>query len=76
MSKSEVPTLFIHGTEDKVVPYWMAEKLYANKPGDLNVFYPVQGAAHMESCVNDKEQYKKVVTDFIQQVEILSPPPQ
>lgn len=29
----KIPTLFIHGLADEIVPYAMAEKLYAAKPG-------------------------------------------
>lgn len=62
---SSVPTLFIHGTLDKIVPPWMAKQLYQKKNGKYDYLYLVENAGHMESYSKNKITYKKVVKNFL-----------
>lgn len=65
---NSIPTLFIHGTNDKIVPCWMAKNLYLNKKGEKNKLYLVDGAGHMESYSKDKDKYKEVVKNFLNSI--------
>lgn len=62
---SSIPTLFIHGTSDKIVPSWMAKVIFEKKNGPKDKLYLVEGAGHMESYSKDKENYKKTVKNFL-----------
>lgn len=65
VSKSSVPTLFIHGTADTTVPYEMCNQMYESKTSGLKKIYLVEGAIHMDAYVTNKESYEKEVKDFI-----------
>ncbi len=60
---TEVPCLFIHGTEDKLVPWRMAmENFYAcQAPKDILI---VNGAGHAMSFVVEPDAYKQKLLDF------------
>lgn len=62
---SNVPTLFIHGINDDIVPTWMTEQMYNEKKGPKDMLYLVDGAGHMESYAKDKESYKKTIIKFL-----------
>ncbi|MBC5624240.1 alpha/beta hydrolase [Clostridium sp. NSJ-49] len=66
---SDIPVLFIHGDNDKVVPTWMGEALYNEKNGEMDRLYLVQGAGHMEAYSKDKEKYKQVVKEFLDNIK-------
>lgn len=63
--KSHTPILFIHGTEDKFVPLYMAKELYeaAICPKDLLL---VEGAVHAEAYYVDKDAYKSKIKNYIE----------
>lgn len=65
ISNSSVPTLFIHGTKDTVVPSWMAETLYKSKHGEKDRLYLVDGADHMTAYYTNKNKYKEIVKNFL-----------
>lgn len=67
--KSDIPVLFIHGDNDKVVPTWMGKALYNEKNGEMDRLYLVQGAGHMEAYSKDKEKYKQVVKEFLDNIK-------
>ena len=61
--KCRLPVLFIHGTEDEVVPFAMQESLYeaANEPKEKLV---VDGARHALSFVKETERYFGCIGQF------------
>ncbi len=65
VSKSKTPTLFIHGTADPVVPFWMMEALYekCSAPKDK---LTVDGVGHDEACEKAPEKYWEAVESFIE----------
>lgn len=69
ITHSMVPTLFIHGTADKIVPVWMAEVLYKNKKGPKDQLYLVEGAGHMEAYATNKAKYKAVIKTFLNNLD-------
>jgi fermentation-respiration switch protein FrsA (DUF1100 family) len=63
---SDIPTLFIHGTEDKYVPTFMGEAMYRAKKNNKKL-YLAEKAAHACSIDVDKVRYEKEVFDFIEE---------
>ena len=62
--KSNTPTLFIHGTEDHFVPYWMLDRVY-NACAAPKQKASFEGAVHGESSYKYPERYEKLVTEFL-----------
>lgn len=64
VSKSKIPILFIHGSADEFVPFYMQDELYecAECTKEKLVIY---GAGHAESHLTDKELYWNKITEFI-----------
>ncbi|GIM28538.1 hypothetical protein CPJCM30710_12040 [Clostridium polyendosporum] len=68
VENSEIPTLFIHGKNDSLVPWFMSEKMYQVKTKGIKELYFVEEAAHAEAIKKDKKTYDKKITDFINKV--------
>ena len=64
VKKSKIPILFIHGEEDKLVPYNMVEKLYDEASCEKEKI-SVKNAGHTESSTVDSEFYWNKVRKFI-----------
>lgn len=64
-SKIMIPALFIHGTDDQFIPSRMVYELYQAKPG-LKQLYPVRGADHSQTYLQDPVNYQKRLKLFIQ----------
>lgn len=64
ITKSVIPGLFIHGTEDKMVPYEMGQNLYQAYNGPKE-FFTVKGAGHARCRNEDPEGYRTVFTCFV-----------
>lgn len=62
--KSKTPTLFIHGDEDKFVPYEMMEELY-NAATCEKLMVTIHGAGHAEAGTKDPEVYWNAVKTFL-----------
>jgi uncharacterized protein len=61
-----LPKLFLHGTEDEIVPYTLGQELYsaAKEPKD---FYSIKGAGHNDTYSVGGEAYLKRIDRFIHQ---------
>lgn len=64
----EIPVLFIHGTTDVKVPCYMSENMYKLKKGSNNKILIVKDAEHMKAYPKAKEEYKKVVYEFLNDI--------
>lgn len=64
ISMCKVPILFIHGSSDNFVPFYMQDELYesANCEKEKLVAY---GAGHAESHIVDEKLYWKTIESFI-----------
>lgn len=58
-----VPILFIHGDDDRFVPYEMAKENYAAAAGEKELL-TVPGAGHGLSFLARQEEYERRVLDF------------
>ena len=61
----KIPMLFIHGTADKFVPFWMLDKNYNAHPGPKEK-YIVVGATHASSAWMGGEEYWERVFAFVE----------
>lgn len=66
VKKSKTPTLFIHGDQDKFVPFEMLDKVYeaANCKKEKLV---IEEAAHAEAVSVNPELYWKTIDNFIEE---------
>ena len=58
------PVMVIHGDSDDIVPFEMAEKLYAAAP-EPKRFYAIPGASHNDTYVAGGEAYFDALREFI-----------
>ena len=63
--QSKVPTLFIHGTADGLVPYTMMEKLFDASNAPVKEKFTVEGAGHADAKSKNPEKYFEKVFDFL-----------
>ncbi|HIX29912.1 MAG TPA: alpha/beta hydrolase [Candidatus Blautia stercoravium] len=65
VKKSHVPTLFIHGDEDKMIDVGMAKQLYEAAACTKELLI-VEGAGHAQSQDKDPETYYGTIQAFLQ----------
>lgn len=65
VQKSQIPILFIHGSEDDFVPSYMVDELYheATCPKEKLI---IEGAGHALSCSTDPKLYYQTIFEFIE----------
>ncbi len=64
LAHTRVPMLFVQGTEDRTVPYYMGQELYALCPGEKDFLW-VEGARHVESMHRAPAEYEAKLGKFI-----------
>lgn len=64
VSRSITPTLFIHGENDKVVPFWMMEALYEKCSAEKEKLATAD-TGHDEACEKHPDEYWAAVDGFI-----------
>lgn len=62
-----VPTLFIHGTEDKLVPYFMMQELYDKCQAPVKEMMTVEGVGHASSKNANPDEYFNRIFSFLNQ---------
>ncbi|GHU66643.1 alpha/beta hydrolase [Clostridia bacterium] len=68
---SDVPLLFIHGSEDQLVPSWMCPELYSLSRNPHSKMALFEGAAHARSHSSNPVRYKKEIVSFLTEIEVL-----
>lgn len=63
VKNSKTPTIFIHGTKDDFVPYYMSEKMY-EECSALKSLVPIENAGHGLAYPVNKELYLQAIRDF------------
>lgn len=64
LARSKLPILFVHGMQDKTVPFENGKQLYALYQGPKDCLF-VENARHVESMYRAPEAYEKKLADFI-----------
>ncbi|HBR02136.1 MAG TPA: alpha/beta hydrolase [Ruminiclostridium sp.] len=67
VKKAKLPILFIHGKEDRFVPFKMVYELYEACTSDKKLFV-VEGARHAESFIIDNDGYRETAKEFIRSI--------
>ena len=63
----ELPKLFIHGTQDEIVPYKLGRELFS-AAADPKIFYDIQGAGHNDTFLIGGADYFNALGRFIKNV--------
>ena len=71
LPKLKVPVLFIHGTDDSLVPAVMSQNLYAVAPEPKKILL-VPGAGHINVAKTAPHDYKQAVRSLIKMSELAS----
>lgn len=66
LKKSNIPTIFIHGTKDKLVPCRMSVENFEAKK-DKKKMVLIDGASHAGAYLKDSEKYEKEVESFLKE---------
>lgn len=67
VKRSQLPVLFIHGTDDNYVPTYMSKELYQQKPEPKRLVL-VEGAVHANAYGVNPKRYTEEVHNFISDV--------
>ena len=66
ISRVKLPVLFIHGSKDSLIPYTMAEELYAKCGSSQKDIFIMKNAEHARSMYTDREAYFRKVFGFLE----------
>jgi pimeloyl-ACP methyl ester carboxylesterase len=64
VGRLRLPVLFIHGTEDEVVPFSMGMQLY-NASGGHKCFVPVDGGEHDNNARVNRRAFQAAISTFV-----------
>ncbi|HPC38120.1 MAG TPA: alpha/beta hydrolase [Exilispira sp.] len=65
----DVPILFFHGKDDRLVPYFMSDEIYERrKEKYYSEIYIIKGADHTKGFMMEKDFYIEKIFDFIKKV--------
>lgn len=70
VSKTKIPILFVHGTEDKFVPIDMTYRNF-NVCASPKYLLTVEGADHGMSYFTDSERYRDAVCSFFERYDLM-----
>lgn len=70
VTHSTVPTLFLHGTADTLVPYERAEELYEASSSPSKKLYLFENVSHAAEWGASPSVYSKVVGDFLGEIQL------
>lgn len=68
IKNSKVPVLFIHGTGDELVPYYMSEDMFNAKGGEKDKLLLIDDARHVGAYFKDPVKYRKSISSFLKSV--------
>ena len=64
MEQSRIPILFVHGQDDKLVPFENGPSLYERYEGEKDCFFPT-GTRHVESMYTSPREYAEKIDGFV-----------
>lgn len=65
VENAAIPMLFVHGREDRLVPFAMGEELFERCSGEKDALF-VDGAGHVECIHRAREAYETKLDEFIE----------
>ena len=66
--ETRIPTLFLHGAEDEIVPIRMARTLYEASPAPIKEFHEIPRAMHNTVWMTAGDEVEKHVREFVDRV--------
>jgi hypothetical protein len=66
----KLPKLFLHGTQDEVVPYNLGRELFS-AAAEPKIFYDVKGAGHNDTFLVGGTDYFNAIAQFIKNINSL-----
>lgn len=66
LRRARVPMLFIHGTDDAFVPFWMLDRVFDACASPVKERLAIDGAGHCLSSTVDPDRYWGTVGAFLQ----------
>ena len=63
---NEIPVLFFHGTEDKLINYEHSEWMYERDKGAVKELHLIPETAHAHAWNHDPAEYERIIADFLQ----------
>ena len=64
------PTMVIHGTVDKVIPFSQGKRVYEASPASLKSFIPVEGAGHNGIYLTiGATKFMKPIVEFLEKIK-------
>ena len=67
VARSSTPTIFLHGTADDFIPYYMMDELY-EACAAVKAKQPIEGAFHASSVMKNPDLYWEAVDSFLAKV--------
>lgn len=67
MKSVDCPTLIMHGTQDRIIPFWHAEKLFAAAPDPKHHLW-IEGGAHNDYAYVAEDAYLESFKAFMETV--------
>ena len=65
LDENDIPILFFHGTEDKLVSCHQSEWMYERNKGSRKELHLIPDTPHAHAWNHDPEQYEEIIADFI-----------
>ncbi len=65
LKNSKLPILFVHGQDDKLVPFENGPKLYESYQGEKDCFFP-ENTRHIESMYTSPQAYGEKLDRFVE----------
>lgn len=68
ISNIDIPILFIHGKNDKIIPYTMSLDMYNKRNNNKDKLLIIEDADHVESFMYDKSKYTHSIKTFLNEI--------
>lgn len=65
LNDNEIPILFFHGTEDKMIRYQQSEWMYERNKGSRKELHLIPDTAHAHAWNHDPAEYEKIIERFL-----------
>ena len=66
----KLPKLFLHGTQDEIVPYKLGRELFS-AAAEPKIFYDIEGAGHNDTFLVGGTGYFNAIAQFIKNINSL-----
>ncbi len=65
LDDNEIPILFVHGTEDKLISYHHSEWMYERNRGSRKELHLIPDTAHAHAWNHDPAHYEEIIANFL-----------